>query len=113
MKICPNCNQELLDEAVFCPNCKYTFQNNHNITIMYCNDIYLYKPKITITIDNQNQYVMHMGDRLDAILDEGSHKIFIKMGVRKKECNINLIHDVKLKIEANRVTGGIDLSEMK
>ncbi len=112
MKYCHNCGKELFDEAVFCPDCKYSFRNDYSLKIIYEDDVFLYKAKITVVIDNTNKHILKMGDDLVVTLLEGKHSVFVKMGFRKKTCNINLQHDVVLKVEVNRVTGGVDISEM-
>lgn len=121
MKYCKYCGKEVLDEAIICPNCYNSFQRTYKLVVYRekFNVLNSKKMEVRVEINNEVKGTLYDNECLELKLKEGFYKLNIYYLLHKnkkrseKVININLIKDVRLEVNYNNFSGGLQIMEIK
>ncbi len=114
---CPECGKEISDKATACPNCGMPLRREdrgtYDIIITREKQKFLVNPKIKVTVDTTNKYILEKNGSITIPLTTGSHTILFSSGIRKTQTNIDVTENMNINVQFNRATGEIDVSGYK
>ena len=114
---CPECGKEISDKATACPNCGMPLRREdrgtYDIIITREKQKFLVNPKIKVTVDTTNKYILDKNGSITIPLTTGSHTILFSSGIRKTQTNIDVTENMNINVQFNRATGEIDVSGYK
>ena len=114
---CPECGKEISDKATACPNCGMPLRREdrgtYDIIITREKQKFLVNPKIKVTVDTTNKYILEKNGSITIPLTTGSHTILFSSGIRKTQTNIDVTENMNINVQSNRATGEIDVSGYK
>lgn len=114
---CPECGKEISDKATVCPNCgmplRQEDRGTYDVIITREKQKFLVNPKIKVTIDTANEYILEKNGSITIPLTTGAHTILFSSGIRKTQTNIDVTENMNINVQFNRATGEIDVSGYK
>lgn len=114
---CPECGKEISDKAATCPNCGMPLRKEdrgtYDVTITREKQRFLVNPKIKVTADAGNEYILENGSTITIHLTTGSHTIVFTGSTRKTQTNIDVTENMNINVKFNRTTGEIEVSGYK
>lgn len=114
---CPECGKEISDKAAICPNCGMPLRREdrgtYDVVITREKQWFLVNPKIKITVDSSDEYILKNDSSITIPLTTGSHTIMFSLGVRKTQTDIDVTENMNINVKCNRATGEIDVSGYK
>lgn len=114
---CPECGKEISDKAAACPNCGMPLRREdrgtYDVTITKEKQWFLVNPKIKVTVDSSDEYILENNSSITLPLTTGVHTIVFSLGVRKTKTDIDVTENMNINVKCNRTTGEIDVSGYK
>lgn len=114
---CPECGKEISDKAAACPNCGMPLRREdrgtYDVIITREKQWYLVNPKMKVTVDAADEYVLENNSSITIPLTTGSHSILFSSSIRKTQTDINVTENMNITVKFNRASGEIDVSGYK
>ncbi len=114
---CPECGKEISDKATACPNCGMPLRREdrgtYDVTITKEKQWFLVNPKIKVTVDASDEYILENNSSITLPLTTGPHTILFSLGIRKTQTDIDVTENMNINVKCNRATGEIDVSGYK
>ena len=114
---CPECGKEISDKTTACPNCGMPLRREdrgtYDVTITRENQWFLINPKIKITVDSADEYMIGNDSSIIIPLTKGAHTIVFSSGIRKTQTNIDVTENMNISVKFNRASGELDVNGYK
>ncbi len=114
---CSECGKEISDKAAACPNCgmplKKEDRGTYDVIITREKQKFLVNPKMKVTVDTTDEYILENNSNITIPLTTGAHTIIFSSSIRKTQVNINVTENMNINVKFNRATGEIEASGYK
>lgn len=114
---CPECGKEISDKATTCPNCGMPLRREdrgtYNVVITREKQWYLINPKMKVTVDAADEYILENNSSITVPLTTGPHTLLISSGIRKTKTDIDVTENMNINVKFNRASGEINVSGYK
>lgn len=114
---CPECGKEISDKAAACPNCGMPLRREdrgtYDVIITREKQWYLINPKMKVTVDAADEYVLENGSSITIPLTTGAHTIVFSSSIRQTKTDIDVTENMHINVKFNRASGEIDVSGYK
>ncbi|TGY91001.1 zinc ribbon domain-containing protein [Petralouisia muris] len=114
---CSECGKEISDKATICPNCgmplRLEDRGTYDVIITREKQWFLVNPKIKVTVDTTNEYILEKNSSITVPLTTGAHTMVFSSGIRKTQTNIDVTENMNINVKFNRATGEIDVNGYK
>jgi len=110
---CPECQKEISDKALACPNCGLPLRREdrgtYDILIKREKQWFLINPPIKIQVDSTEKYELESGEEIVIPMTTGKHDILFSLGPRKTTASFEVKENMELTIKSNRVSGELEV----
>jgi hypothetical protein len=114
---CPECGKEISDKAAACPNCGMPLRREdrgtYDVVITRKKQWYLVNPKMKVTVDAADEYILENNSSITIPLTTGPHSILFSSNIRKTQTDIDVTENMNITVKFNRSSGEIDVSGYK
>lgn len=114
---CPECRKEISDKAIACPNCGMPLgreiRGTYDVIITREKQWFLINPKMKVTVDSVDEYILENNSSITVPLTTGSHTIMFSSGIRKTKTDIDVTESMNINVKFNRASGEINVSGYK
>lgn len=105
-KFCSQCGKPLASMTTPAP--QSSVPPMHTIEIFRESQTFLINPPINISVNGKNNFSIANGGTAKIELTEGIYELVFSQSMRKRVLNIDLVHDIFIKLKWNRITGSIE-----
>jgi len=114
---CSECGKEISDKAAACPNCGMPLRREdrgtYDVVITREKQWYLVNPKMKVTVDAADEYILENNSSITIPLTTGAHTILFSSSIRKTQTDIDVTENMNINVKFNRASGEIDVSGYK
>ena len=114
---CPECGKEISDKAAACPNCGMPLRREdrgtYDVVITREKQWYLVNPKMKVTVDAADEYILENNSSITIPLTTGPHSILFSSSIRKTQTDIDVTENMNITVKFNRASGEINVSGYK
>lgn len=114
---CSECGKEISDKATACPNCGIPLRREdrgtYDVVITREKQWYLVNPKMKVTVDATDEYILENNSSVTIPLTTGPHTILFSSSIRKTQADIDVTENMNINVKFNRASGEIDVSGYK
>ena len=114
---CPECGKEISDKAAACPNCGMPLRREdrgtYDVVITREKQWYLVNPKMKVTVDAADEYILENNSSITIPLTTGPHSILFSSSIRKTQTDIDVTENMNIGVKFNRTSGEIEVSGYK
>lgn len=114
---CPECGKEISDKAAACPNCGMPLRREdrgtYDVIITREKQWYLVNPKMKVTVDAADEYILENNSSITIPLTTGPHSILFSSSIRKTQTDIDVTENMNITVKFNRASGEINVSGYK
>lgn len=111
---CSECGKEISDKATACPNCGMPLRREdrgtYDVVITREKQWYLVNPKMKVTVDATDEYILENNSSVTIPLTTGPHTILFSSSIRKTQADIDVTENMNINVKFNRASGEIDVS---
>ena len=112
---CPECG--ISDKAAACPNCGMPLRREdrgtYDVVITREKQWYLVNPKMKVTVDAADEYILENNSSITIPLTTGPHSILFSSSIRKTQTDIDVTENMNITVKFNRASGEINVSGYK